>query len=329
MTQGIVLGIDGGGTYTRVVAADLEGRVLAFSKKGGAHPEKNENPKQNVQSAIADALLMANQPPEAVTCIVGGFAGLNKPADKEWATKYVKLPGINCPVIIVNDAEIAQYGAFLGSHGLLAIAGTGSTVLGKTETGKLLVERDFHYDSNASARYLSYAAIYEIISKNAGLEDQPLINRVLDYWHVVDIEELRLIASKGFSTNPVQAIKKLSQMGPIITEEASKGSDIAIRSCGKVAKSLVTGIELVSSNFSSTTVPLALVGGVANQPYIKALVLENLKTSKTQKIITYTEPKLSPPLGAVLYAYIEALRIGKDQNAVNQLILSEQSRDFN
>ena len=36
MKQGIVLGIDGGGTYTRVVAADLEGRVLAFSKKGGS-----------------------------------------------------------------------------------------------------------------------------------------------------------------------------------------------------------------------------------------------------------------------------------------------------
>ena len=281
-----------------------------------------------MKSAIANALVKANQPAEAIKCIVGGFAGLNKPEDKQWAKEYVNIAGIKCPVIIVNDAEIAHYGAFLGNHGLLAIAGTGSTVLGKTEIGRLIGERDFQYDSNASARYLSYSVIYEIISKNVGQEDQRIIDRVLDYWKVKDTNELRLLAAEGFSTNQVQAIQKLSQMGPIVTDEASKGSDVAKHACKKVVKSLVTGIELTSSVFSSTTVPLALVGGVLNHPYIKSILHETLNSSRSLKTITYTASNLSPPLGAILYAYREVLGIEKNEKVLKQLMSSEQACDI-
>jgi glucosamine kinase len=48
----VVIGIDGGGTHTRVIAADSEGNVLACSKKGDASAYRNSAAQHNVRSAI-------------------------------------------------------------------------------------------------------------------------------------------------------------------------------------------------------------------------------------------------------------------------------------
>jgi glucosamine kinase len=323
LDPGIVLGIDGGGTYTRVAVADLKGNILGFSKKAGSHPNKNQNPEMNVKAAIMEALKLANQSKRSIQYISAGFAGLNNPIDKKWANQYVKLAGLEAPFALVNDAEIAQFGAFLGEPGIIAIAGTGSIVLGKNEKGSILKNFDFHHDSEAAARFLSYSVIYEIISQKTFSEDLVFINSILDYWDVKDIEGLRKIASKGFSNNNIEAVQKLSQMGTLVTNEAPKGNKIACRACEKAVGSLTTGIGLVSSMFSSKTVSLSFVGGVANNPYIKALLRDKLGTKETTKMFIYKNPQLSPVLGAVLYAYS---RMGLDvsKKMVDRLLYFDQ-----
>lgn len=39
----LVVGIDGGGTYTRVMTANIEGKVLSYVESGGANPSHNAN----------------------------------------------------------------------------------------------------------------------------------------------------------------------------------------------------------------------------------------------------------------------------------------------
>ncbi|MFP7298319.1 BadF/BadG/BcrA/BcrD ATPase family protein [Neobacillus niacini] len=305
MNQGIVLGIDGGGTYTRIVASDLFGTVLASAKKEGSHPGKNKNPEKNVKDAIFEVLQKANHLPNSVRCIVGGFAGLNNPADKLWVGNFLNVPGISCPKILLNDAEIAQYGAFIGKHGVLAVAGTGSIVFAKTEDGNSIKNYDFHHDSVAGSRYLSYSVIYEIITQRTSYKDQQLIDQVIDYWGVDTIEELRLLAAKGFTADKVDAIKRLSSMGAIVTKEALNGSETARRACKQAVKSLVTGVLLVSSTFTSDFVPLALGGGVIKTPYMEDLFKKELHISNSNKNYTYHPIQLSPVMGGVLYALNE------------------------
>lgn len=313
MSQNIVIGIDGGGTYTRVAVADLFGNILGFSKNNGSHPGKNKNAKQNVKMAIIDALKNANQEIENVSYVVGGLAGLNKPEDIEWAKQFLEIDGLNARKKIVNDAEVAQFGAFLGGVGVLAIAGTGSIVLGRTESGAIVKNYDFHHDSEASARFLSYSVIYEIITQRILPEDQQLVDAILAYWEIEDIDSLRTIATKGFLDNHVEAIQKLSKMATLVTDESIKGNKIAHRACEKVVTSLMTGVQLVSSTFISEEVPVAFVGGVASNPYIDEMLQKQLVIEGMNKRLVYSSPQLSPVLGAVLYTYHE---LGIDRHTV-------------
>lgn len=327
LSKEIVLGIDGGGTYTRVVVADLRGNLLGFSKKAGSHPGKNINPEGNVKAAISEALHKANQSAENVKYLVGGFAGLNAPEDKKWVERYISASGIQAPSILINDAEVAQYGAFLGGPGILAIAGTGSIVLGKTESGRIVRNYDFHHDSEAAARFLSYSSIYEIVTENTSPEDEAFVQSVLNYWDVKDITQLRSIASKGYCENHIEAIQKLSQMGNVVTTGAEGGSKIAYRACEKVVESLTTGIKLVASMFSSKEVSVAFTGGVANHPFITELLQKQLELKKSPKKLIYKASQLPPVLGAVLLAY-DKVGVSSTNEVVEKLMKEHDKVDY-
>ncbi|MGG3468777.1 BadF/BadG/BcrA/BcrD ATPase family protein [Neobacillus pocheonensis] len=327
MSQHIVLGIDGGGTYTRVAAADVKGKILAFSKYPGSHPGKNQHPDENVKAAIREVLHQANTKVSSVECIVGGFAGLNRPEDRKWANEFLNILGLECVKVVLNDAHVAQFGAFVGGQGILAIAGTGSIVLGKTDAGSIIRNYDFHHDSAAAARYLSYSVIYEIITQKHPVEEQGFIQSVLSYWGTSDIEEFRILASKGFSENRVKAIQQLSGMAAFVTSAASKGSKIAYRACEKVIDSLVIGINLVASRFPSIEVPLALIGGVIKDPFMTKLLMDKLDRIKSNHTFSFQAPQLSPVLGAVLYSYSE-LGIPVNQEIVDKLKMAEHTNNF-
>jgi glucosamine kinase len=320
----IVVGIDGGGTYTRVVVADIHGNVLGFSKKSGSHPDKNENPVKNVKTAIVDALEKSNNTMESVKCIVGGFAGLNHQDDLKWAKELTDLPDLLCPKLYVNDAEIAQIGAFLDKEGILAIAGTGSIVLGKTEYGSIVKSLDFHHDTEAAARFLSYSVIYQLISeKIIKQEDQNLVQQVLSFWNLRSIEELRMLAVQGFSSNKISALKKMSEMAPIVTTSAEKGSLVSYKACSQLVESLIIGIQLVSTVFTKRSVPLAFVGGVINTKYVNDLLINRLDSKPTIKRFNISTPNLSPVLGAIIKAY-HYLNIDLSEDIIKNLLVSDK-----
>jgi glucosamine kinase len=313
LKQSVVIGIDGGGTYTRVAVADLEGNVLSHSIKGGSHPGKNQDPLSNVQQAIQEALHVAGCSTSSVSYVVGGFAGLNERSDLGWARELTNVPGLNCPKEHKNDAEVAQYGAFLGDKGIIGIAGTGSIVLGKTEEHTVIKNYDYHHDSKAGARYLSYSVIYQLITSTDKMhhqEDQLLAN-VLQFWDVTNMNELRILASKGYGDHNIAAIKKLSEMATIVTNAALNGSEMARNACFLVAAGLVTGLELVGSSFNEEAVPYTLVGGVATHPFIEKCIREQLMNNEFKQFI-YQQPLVSPVLGAVLNAY-DQLGIKEDK----------------
>ena len=76
MTARVVLGVDGGGTYTRAMTADFEGRVLAYAETGGSNPNHHPRAEENAREAIQQVLAAAGCEPGQVEALVAGFAGL-------------------------------------------------------------------------------------------------------------------------------------------------------------------------------------------------------------------------------------------------------------
>ena len=71
METKIIMGIDGGGTYTRVLIQDSSGNTLSHIKhQGGASYHKNPNAINDVHTAILKAVKEANISIDAIDVAV-------------------------------------------------------------------------------------------------------------------------------------------------------------------------------------------------------------------------------------------------------------------
>lgn len=296
-----IIGIDGGGTYTRVVVSDLSGRVLAYCEKGGASIYRNAAAAQNVRAAIAEALDHAGISALQVAGMAAGIAGYDEPSDLEWVTALTDVPELPCPKWHVNDAWIAHYGALLAKPGIIVISGTGSIIVGITEQERYLRNYDYHHYAASAARFIAYDAVFEVLAGNTDESDASFVENILKYWNATSLSELSAMAQYGFAPDKQNCDKRFGLLAPLVTEAAGLGSSAAIRVCDRAVHQIKVGIELLASAFSDDRVQVAFIGGVANSSYIYSTLCESLKRGNNKQF-TVTKPVLPPAAGAVLYA---------------------------
>ncbi|WP_274653220.1 BadF/BadG/BcrA/BcrD ATPase family protein [Paenibacillus humicola] len=133
-----VLGLDGGGTKTELIAADPDGNELLLLQGGASNPKAVafEEAMRHVTGLLDQVPL----DPRDCRGVVMGLAGIYTEAERSRAMShvadhYAKRCGLRMPVYLTNDAEIALTAGLGVNEGLVAIAGTGSAVFGFTPSG--------------------------------------------------------------------------------------------------------------------------------------------------------------------------------------------------
>ena len=121
-----LIGVDGGGTQTRVIVADLDGQELA---RGQAGPSGLINGAtvawDAVLSALQNAFNKLNLPlPKLTQMAIGlGLAGVH---NKQWAAQFLaNNPGFDI-ILLETDAFTTLLGAHGGKAGAIIAIGTGS-----------------------------------------------------------------------------------------------------------------------------------------------------------------------------------------------------------
>lgn len=300
-----VIGIDGGGTHTRVMVCDLEGNQLAYLDSNCASSVyKDQNAIHNVRSTISDALATAHVKAADVRFVAAGIAGYDNPEDLAWVSELTALPGLDCPKLLMNDAAAAHAGALMARPGIIAISGTGSIILGITESRRHIRNYDFHHYASSAARFLAYDAVYEALAGHADDSDQSLVESMLRHWEASDLHELAAIASQGFQSDKMERNKQFGQFAPMVTIAAEEGSSIAMAVCDRAVHQLKVGIEMVGSAFEAETVEVAYIGSVIRSSYLSRRLSDCLAQGKNKRYVP-TNPTLSPVAGAVLLAYQE------------------------
>lgn len=299
--QKIVIGIDGGGTYTRALASDLTGRVLAQARTGGANPSKNADAQQNLQTAIQQVINATGCTPAQVVGLVAGIAGLDAPDDQAWAQRFTTIPGLPIKPHCVNDAVVAWAGAHGLQPGIIVIAGTGCILFAVTETGRQVRNYDFWHYADATARNLAFDAVFRILAGEQTATDQPFVATILTYFGVKTIAELALLAAQNNANDEKTIIRRYSACAPLVTTAAEQGAPLACAVCDTAVGALARGVRLLGSLFATDTVTYALIGGVARSHYIQPRLV-NLLTEPANRHYRMVEPALSPEAGAVLIA---------------------------
>lgn len=302
MRDKVVIGIDGGGTQTRVMVADLEGRVLSYIENGASSVHKDVNASRNVQQAIRRALELAEKELPQVSLLVAGIAGFDSESDLEWVLPLTEVEGLDCPKKHVNDAVVAHSGALGAEPGIIVIAGTGSIIYAVTEDGQPVRNYDLHHYAAAAARFLGYSAVYELLAGNSGEGDQDLAEELLGYWQVSTVEELSTLARGGFLDDRRERNRVFGELAPIITRAAEAGSPLAQSVCDRAIHETAVGIEMLGLYFTQPEVKVSFIGSVANSGYFRQQFHSILKSGKN-KSYSIVQPVFSPVAGAVLLAY--------------------------
>lgn len=133
-----VLGIDSGGTKYLVRACTLDGEPLASytGRPAGHYRFEYAEVLRRVNDNIDQCLARFGGKRQDCACLVCGTTGLDSQRDQRVVDEiYGGLPGFSCPVLCVNDAQVAQF-AVTGGIGAVVIAGTGSIAFGRNEKGQ-------------------------------------------------------------------------------------------------------------------------------------------------------------------------------------------------
>lgn len=299
----IVLGIDGGGTHTRVAITDTEGSLLSYVNwKGGANAHKDPAAKENVCRAINQALNIAGCRHNNIIGLAAGIAGYDKESDLTWVRELTNIDGLHCPIRHVNDAIVANAGAFLFKPGIIAISGTGSIVYGITEKARHIRNYDFGPYLSTAARFLSFEAVQRIIIGEINHTDTNLMNTVFKYFGVTDVPSLADAYLKSCAETKVRRDKIFGDLAPEITNVIAQGSQLAEKICVITAANIVSGIKLVGAFFESDSVLVALVGAVANSDFIANKVAELLLEEGNNRQYILVKPAVPPVLGAAIIA---------------------------
>ncbi|MFD1952774.1 BadF/BadG/BcrA/BcrD ATPase family protein [Paenibacillus thailandensis] len=297
----VVIGIDGGGTHTRVMAADFEGKILAYVEKGASSIYKGLHARENVIQALEQALEEAEIDRSDIAALTAGIAGLDSEADLEWVEPLTDLPGLHGVKQHVNDAVIAHSGALLSEPGIIVVSGTGSIIFAVTEDGKRIRNYDLHHYAASAARFLAYDATYELLAGNVHDNDLELEKSILQFWGVPSVEELSLLAMKGFISDQRERNRRFAELAPIVTQYALRGSPLAQTVCNRAVHQIMVGVEILASYFAQSEVQVALIGSVANSEYFQRQLASRMREGH-KKRYRIVSPAFSPAAGAVLMA---------------------------
>jgi N-acetylglucosamine kinase-like BadF-type ATPase len=291
----ILLGVDGGGTRTRAVAVDGDGKLRATAQGscGNYQIIGLEGLQELMTDLVARLGIRADQ-----VCL--GLAGAGRAVERETvAAGLLKQFGVR-GVTVVSDAQAALTGAHGGGPGLIAISGTGSIILGRDAGGKEARAGGWGsiLGDDGSGYSIGLAALRAVLGYRDGTRPATaLAGQLLPGIGVNDWDQLIPLVCGG-KLSPEQ----ISGLCPIVFSAARNGDSAACRIVDEAATALGDQVAAVSWRLGmQERAVLACVGGVFRD--IGMLWPQLAKTAGARgAVLRRQEPLLPPVLGAVLLA---------------------------
>jgi len=305
-----VVGIDGGGTKTAAVIADVQGKTLARHTAGPAnfHIKGVESTSRTLVALIEDCCASAGCTPQSLRATVIGLAGAGRPEDKKKiangvrkfaSSKGVKLKNLS----IESDARVALEGAFKGGPGIVIIAGTGSIVFGKDVIGN--IHRAGGWGRTLGDEGSGYAigreGLRAVCREYDQRSDAGIMSKMI-------AKRLKLRTPSDIITAVHKSDFEIASVAPIVFAAADKGDSAALRIVQQAAnelsellRTLLTRYDQGEDRSPGQKILLSFLGGVLGNetPLAHSLWRQITKSFAAIEII---RPLCPPEDGAVLMA---------------------------
>jgi glucosamine kinase len=224
------IGIDAGGTHTRVLITDAAGNDLGSAEGGagivsaGTEEAVAEHMAALVREALSASAGSLEGPPDPErTALVAGVAGAGHERVRAHLTAALEAAGVARNVRVVTDLEVAFHDAFPEGPGVVLVAGTGSVALARDADGEL--HRVGGWGSvlgdEGSGYALGIAGLRAVLAAHDGRGSATLLATVLlDALGVPSPEDLVPWAPRAEKA-------AIASLAPLVAEVAADGDEVA------------------------------------------------------------------------------------------------------
>ncbi|WP_041083878.1 N-acetylglucosamine kinase [Thermotoga profunda] len=290
------LGIDAGGTKTRIITCDETGRVISSALGGpGNHLDIGI---EKLMATISECLKNMKQNSNEVDACVLGLSGAGfskKSCDKLCELMKPVIPAKR--IMVVNDCLIALIGSlgYIRKSGAIIVAGTGSMIVGIDENGNIYRVGGWgHIIGDIWSAYgIAFEAVKEVMRywENRG-EFTNLVQYVEEILnlHCVDDVLRYFYVDKHPKSH-------LASFAPFVLKCARENDHIARMIVQRSLEELINATGPVLKSIHSDF--LSYTGGLFEEPYFFNSVQESMKRNFG---ISLQEPYLPPVGGALIMA---------------------------
>lgn len=286
-----IIGVDGGGTKTEVIAYDLSGKELY--KTQGSYGNLSVNAEEalnNIVNTIGGCVSKFKE--DECVFIALGLAGVESGKNKEIVTEKLK-ECFKVEVETINDADIALAALLKGEDGILTIAGTGSICYGICKNNKARAGGWGHLiGDEGSGYYISMAAIKHMSKRDdEGFSLDFLSKSILSKLSLSSAQDI-----KGFAYTSSKA--EIAALATVVVKCAEAGDQIAINILQEAGRALaITTWEVCKKLELDKGVNIGIVGSVLKKCSIVKQSFEGELSNRLQSFNIVSEDT-SPAMGA-------------------------------
>jgi glucosamine kinase len=263
----IVVGVDGGGSKTRVLIGTAESEVLATVEgpKSAVVPghaaRSAEVIAELVQQGLAEIAMPGAVLPRVLYC---GVAGTGREEERRALHAALDEREIAEEVVVDSDGMIALYDAFEDRAGILLVVGTGSIAYGRSPNGTVVRCGGWGpaFGDEGSGGWIGKRALSIVAASSDGREPPTaLLFPVLAATGCEDVEDLIPWAS-------VADARAYATLAPVVFTAAANGDQRANALISLAAEELVLHIRALSKALFSderAAVTVALSGGLMDR----------------------------------------------------------------
>jgi N-acetylglucosamine kinase-like BadF-type ATPase len=297
-----VLGVEGGGSHSHAVVADVAGRILGVGKNDDAANWEDVGiaaASAAIRSCVKEAFGAAGLEASAVTASIFGLAGVDFPVDEQLLSGIPLALGLGGHTSLVNDAFVGLRAGTDQAFGLVVVAGTGAVVAGRNRGGEVFRTLGLGpiYGDAGSGTEISQAGVGAVADEFTGRGPATLLTKLLcEQTNSPSVAEFIEATARGRNDD--------SLFAPLVIEAANHGDEAACRIIstegGKLGANAVHVLRTLGMEGEAFDVVLA--GGMfryAGELFVKAVERAVQPVAPRANFVLLEAP---PVVGAVLLA---------------------------
>jgi glucosamine kinase len=260
----IVIGVDGGGSRTRVMLADEKGVELAVVEGAGSavRPGEAEASATVIAQLVASVLEKANDRVDTTPRVLSvGVAGVGRPSERDALWRALEARELADEVIVDADAMIALEDAFGEGPGVLVSSGTGSVAFGRGPAGAFARCGGWGpvCGDEGSGAWIGRRALSVVTASADGREpESSLVGAILTFLQADTVEELIPWAATATPAT-------LATLAPVVMSIAATGDQRASSLVALAVEELVLHVRTLARQLfgdERASVPVAFGGGL-------------------------------------------------------------------